>query len=110
MDIHKNARLTLRSREALVETIGTGMCCQQAAVIFRVTPKTVAKWRRRCLSEGPAGLLDRSSRPRRTPRATSPSLTSQVITLRRQHRPAYQIAQSTVSVHRPSAVSCGVLI
>ncbi len=95
MDIHKNARLTLRSREALVESVGSGVCCQQAAVIFRVTPKTVAKWRRRFLSEGRAGLLDRSSRPRHTPRATSSRLATQVIELRRQHRPAYQIAQST---------------
>jgi transposase len=110
MDIHKNARLTLHSREALVETLGSGVCCKQAAVIFRVTPKTAAKWRRRFLSEGRAGLLDRSSRPRRTPRATSPSLTSQVITLRRQHRPAYQIAHVRVSAQPPSAVSCDALI
>src|SRR5438874_11972778 len=46
-------------------------------------------------SEGRAGLLDRSSRPRRTPRATSSRLAIQVIELRRQHRPAYQIAQAT---------------
>src|SRR5258705_647859 len=95
MDIHKNARLTLRSREALVESVGSAVCCQQAAVIFRVPPKTVAKWRRRFLSEGRAGLLDRSSRPRHTPRATSSRLATKVIDLRRQHRPAYQIAQST---------------
>ena len=95
MDIHKNARLTLRSREALVEIVGTGVECKHAAAIFRVTPKTVAKWRRRFQSEGRAGLLDRSSRPRHSPRATSSQLSVQVIELRRQHRPAYQIAQST---------------
>jgi transposase len=101
MDIHKNARLTFRSREPLVETVSGGMRCQHAAVVFRVTPKTAAKWVRRFQSEGRSGLLDRSSRPRHTPRATSSRLTTQVIELRRQHRPAYQIAQATHSVQPP---------
>jgi hypothetical protein len=42
MDIHKNARLTFRSREALVETVSGGMRCHHAAAVFRVTPKTAA--------------------------------------------------------------------
>lgn len=95
MDIHKNARLTLRSREALVDIVGSGVGCSRAATIFRVTPKTVAKWRNRFQSEGRLGLLDRSSRPRRSPRATSSHLSVRVIELRQQHRPGYQIAQST---------------
>ena len=44
MDIHKNARLTLRSREALVETVIRGLGFSRAAASFRVTPKTAAKW------------------------------------------------------------------
>src|ERR1019366_8148945 len=95
MDIHKNARLTLRSREALVETVIGGLAFRRAAASFRVTPKTVAKWVRRYQSEGAAGLRDRSSRPHRSPRATSSSQVGLVIEFRRQHRPAYQIAQST---------------
>src|SRR6202158_3391650 len=95
MDIHKNARLTLRSREALVETVNRGLGFSRAAASFRVTAKTAAKWVRRYHSEGAAGLLDRSSRPHRSPRATSSSQTALVVELRRQHRPAYQIAQST---------------
>jgi transposase len=95
MDIHKNARLTFRSREALVAAIAAGMCCHRASAVFRVTPKTAAKWRNRFQSEGRTGLLDRSSRPRRSPRATSSHLTSRVIDLRRQHQPAYHIARST---------------
>jgi transposase len=47
MDIHKNARLTLRSREALVEIVERGLGCSRAAASFRVTPKTAAKWVRR---------------------------------------------------------------
>ena len=71
MDIHQNARLTLRSREALVETVTGGLGFSRAAVSFRVTPKTAAKWVRRYQQEGTAGLRDRSSRPHRSPRATS---------------------------------------
>jgi transposase InsO family protein len=95
MDIHKNARLTLRSREALVETVNCGLGFSRAAASFRVTAKTAAKWVRRYHREGAAGLLDRSSRPHRSPRATSSSQTTLVVELRHQHRPAYQIAQST---------------
>src|SRR5258708_38682457 len=95
MDIKKNARLTFRSREAWVEIVSGDMRCPHAAAVFRVTPKTAAKWVHRFQSEGRTGLLDRSSRPRRTPRATGSHLITQVIELRRQHRPAYQIAQAT---------------
>jgi transposase InsO family protein len=95
MDIHKNARLTLRSREALVQQVASGMPLKVAAESFQVTPKTVAKWVRRYQGEGQTGLMDRSSRPRHSPRATSPALVAAVVALRRQHRPGYQIAQAT---------------
>jgi transposase InsO family protein len=42
MDIHKNARLTLRSREALAETVIGGLGVSRAATSFHVTPKTAA--------------------------------------------------------------------
>ena len=95
MDIHKNARLTLRSREALVETVTRGVAFSHAAASFHVTHKTAAKWVRRYQSEGADGLRDRSSRPHRSPRATSSPQVGWVIELRRQHRPAYHIAQCT---------------
>src|SRR6516165_11234274 len=44
MDIHKNARLTLRSREALAVEVLSGMRLTSAARRFLVTPKTAAKW------------------------------------------------------------------
>ena len=95
MDIHQNARLTLRSREALVECVTRGLGFSRAAANFQVTPKTVAKWVRRFQQEGTAGLRDRSSRPHRSPRATSSSRVGLVLELRRQHRPAYHIARAT---------------
>ena len=95
MDIHKNARLTLRRREDLVEYAARGVALKLAAANFSVTPKTAAKWVRRFRREGPPGLWDRSSRPLRSPRRTSSSLTEEVIALRRQLHPAYRIAQAT---------------
>ena len=95
MDIHKNARLTLRRREDLIEHVAGGVTLKLAAANFSVTPKTAAKWVHRFRREGPPGLWDRSSRPRRSPRRTSSTLTEEVITLRRQLHPAYRIAQAT---------------
>lgn len=95
MDIHKNARLTLRSREALVQHVALGMRLKAVAESFQVSPKTAAKWVRRYRAEGEPGLLDRSSRPRHSPRSTSASLAARVVELRRECRPGYQIAQST---------------
>ena len=94
MDIHQNARLTLRSREALVEIVRGGVGLR-AAASFHVTSKTAAKWVRRYLQEGGAGLRDRSSRPHHSPRATWSSRVVLVLDLRRQHRPAYHIARAT---------------
>ena len=95
MDIHQNARLTLRSREALVEIVRGGLRVSRAAASFHVTPKTAAKWVRRHQQEGGPGLRDRSSRPHHSPKATSSSRVDFVLELRRQHRPAYYIAHKT---------------
>lgn len=96
MDIHKNARLTPRSREALVRcVIDQGVCYRRAALLFQVTPKTSAKWVRRFQQHGSAGLCDLSSRPHYSPRATSSTVIERVIELRRQHTPGYQIARAS---------------
>ncbi len=85
MDIHQNARLTPRGREALAKTVLLqGVTLNSAAAEFKVSARTVAKWVRRYRTEGPTGLQDRSSRPWRSPRATSPELTERVVELRRQ--------------------------
>jgi len=62
MDIHKNARLTLRSREDLVHRVSRGVTLKRAAARFNVTAKTAAKWVHRYRALGAPGLLDRSSR------------------------------------------------
>jgi transposase-like protein len=67
MDIHKNARLTLRSREELVNVVLSGKQLASVARQFRVTSKTAGKWVARYRLDGIDGLQDRSSRPLRSP-------------------------------------------
>ena len=96
MDLHKNARLALRSREALVrKVVEENSTLKAAAAAFSVSRKTAAKWVGRYRSDPTAALLDRSSRPHRSPRATSSQLLEQVVDLRRSHRPGYLIARQT---------------
>jgi transposase InsO family protein len=95
MDIHKNARLTLRSREQLARFVLSGHSFSAAARRFLVTPKTAAKWVGRFRTLGTEGLCDCSSRPHRSPRAASAQAVSRAIELRRQHTPGYQIARVT---------------
>lgn len=95
MDIHKNARLTLRSREALVLDVLSGVRLTSVARRFLVTPKTAAKWVARYRAEGTPGLLDRSSCPLRSPWRLPETVVVQVIELRRQHTPGYEIARRT---------------
>jgi transposase InsO family protein len=96
MDLHQNARLTFRSREALaLKIILERLTLNAAAAAFHVSRKTAAKWVRRYRTLGLPGLRDLSSRPLRSPRRTSSQRIAQVVALRRQLLPAYQIAQAT---------------
>ena len=85
MDIHKNARLSFRSREALARFV-----VEQGA-----TRKAAGKWVARYPASGTGGLLDHSSRPHRSPRRLSENLSSRVIEWRRGHMPGYEIARRT---------------
>jgi|SRR5579863_1462219 len=72
MDIHKNARLTPFSREALAQRIlGKQQTLKAAAAAFNVCPKTAAKWVRRYRQAGREGMADHSSP---TPPSLHPSL------------------------------------
>ncbi|HUJ82153.1 MAG TPA: IS481 family transposase, partial [Candidatus Acidoferrales bacterium] len=105
MDIHQNARLTPLSRAELVRRVlQDGQSKAAVAAAFGVCPKTVAKWVERYQKEGPDGLLDRSSRPQRSPRQTQNEAVARIETLRRERRTGQQIAQevgvSTTTVSR----------
>ncbi len=93
MNIHSNARTTPYSRAEIVRRVLTLHETPSAvATALGVSCRTVAKWLARYRAEGEAGLLDRSSRPRRMPRATAADIVDQVIAARRQRLCGKQIA------------------
>jgi transposase len=84
---HPNAPLTPQGRRRMVAcVIEQRWTIEATAERFQVDAKTVRKWRDRFLTEGESGLLDRSSRPRRSPSRTSRSCRRRVIRLRCRRR------------------------
>jgi transposase InsO family protein len=92
MNIHKNARLTPIGRERLVKAVFGGQTPEAAAQAAGVCPRTVRKWMKRFKAEGRAGLMDRSSRPKKFYRPTSEEVVRQIEYLRRQRHTGKQIA------------------
>jgi transposase InsO family protein len=96
MNVHKNARLTWHSRAELVRRVlAEGQVPMAVATAMGVTAKTVGKWIARFVAEGPAGLVDRSSRPHRLHRPTPEASVERIEALRRQRWTGKQIAQET---------------
>ncbi|MBB6380644.1 transposase InsO family protein [Pseudonocardia eucalypti] len=58
----------------------------RAAERFQVSWPTANRWARRYREHGPAGMLDRSSRPRRCPRATPAPVVRKIVHLRWKQR------------------------
>lgn len=102
--MHKNARLTPRGREVLIQRLQARQRVEEVAQAMAISVTTVRKWWRRYLTEGLAGLRDRSSRPHRTPRALGSDRQARIIAMRRQRRTgrwiAQQLAVSPASVSR----------
>lgn len=94
MNSHKNARLTLAGRVNLVRRIAHGESVPEVAAALAVSERTVQKWVQRYRREGEAGLADRSSRPRCSPRALSRTKRRQIQKLRRQRRSSLYIAHA----------------
>ena len=96
MNSHKHARLTAKGRALLVSRVleerWTVVAASDAA---GVSERTGHKWLARYRSEGLSGLVDRSSRPRRSPRALSEGELVDLERLRRQRWPQWRIAQQT---------------
>ncbi|MGW1399877.1 IS481 family transposase [Streptomyces sp. NPDC002405] len=83
---HRNARLTVHGRRLLVERVRSGRPVAHVAAEMGVSRPTAHKWIRRWRSEGESGLLDRSSRPRRTPHRTAATTEAAVCGLRRDRK------------------------
>lgn len=100
MGIHQNAVLTPTGREILVRrVVDEGQRPQSVASDMGVSLSTVRKWVSRYRSEGKPGLLDRSSRPHRSPASTPAALAEQIAVLRRRRRTGGEIA-ATVGVSK----------
>ena len=95
MNIHKNARLTTHGRERIVKLVLSGQTPQAVAEAAGVCPRTVRKWVWRYRAEGPAGLFDRSSRPKRLRLATPQAIVERIEALRRERMTGKAIAAAT---------------
>ncbi len=82
---HANARTTVYARKLIVDRVLAGHRPGEVAKQLGVSRPTVYKWVRRFRAEGEAGLADRSSRPHRMPRRTSPERVAEIIAARREH-------------------------
>lgn len=94
MNSHKHARLTRSGRALLVaRVLDEGWSVSAAAQAMGVSCRTAHKWLARFKTEGPGGLVDRSSRPHRSPRACSLEQVGQFEHGRRQRLPLWRIAR-----------------
>jgi transposase InsO family protein len=88
MSLHANAKLGLAGRRALVRAIEEGRSLKAAAACFNVSPATAHRWWHRWLEATDEArrslscLLDRSSRPRRSPRQLAPELAERICACR----------------------------
>lgn len=84
MNVHKNAVLTPRGREQLMNRIEAGESVADATAAVGVSERTGWKWRARMKEGGVEALQDRSSRPRQSPTKVRRSRERQVGRLRRE--------------------------
>jgi transposase InsO family protein len=93
MNMHKNARLTFMRRIEMVdEVIRTRGEVSSIAIRYGVSAATVRKWVARYLAMGEPGLVDRSSRPRKSPRAIEARTALAVVELRKKRLTMARIA------------------
>ena len=84
---HANAALTPRARLRLAKLIVEERWpVIVAAKMFMTSPPTARKWAARFRAEGPAGMVDRSSRPRSMPTKTPPATVKRILRLRWRRR------------------------
>ncbi len=94
MRTHGNARTTWRSRLLMVRRVlKEGWSVSLAALAAGVSRTTVYRWLKRWLEEGEAGLMDRSSAPRRVWNRTVAAVVGRIARLRRAKMRATQIAE-----------------
>ena len=83
---HASARTTFHGRLLMVQRHQAGWPKAHIASAMGVSRKCVKTWLDRFAVDGEAGLVDRSSRPHRTPTRTPAHLEQRIIELRRRER------------------------
>jgi transposase InsO family protein len=110
---HRNAPLTETGRLRLARCIvEQGWPVARAAERFQVSRPTATRWARRYAESGPAGMVDRSSRPHRSPQRTPQPVVRKVVHLRWKQRLgpvaiADRVGLAPSTVHR-ILVSCRI--
>ena len=95
MRIHANAKSCPQSRRLLVRRIEEeGWPLMKAAEAAGISGRSASKWLARWRTEGEAGLIDRSSAPRRIPHRTPPDRERAIAALRRVRLTAAEIAEA----------------
>jgi transposase InsO family protein len=79
---HPRPRLSVFSRQLLVRRVAAGWPAAHVAEQLGISRATAYKWVRRYRTEGEAGLLDRSSRPHRSPRRLSDATVAEILAAR----------------------------
>jgi hypothetical protein len=103
---HRNAPLTELGRLRLAQCIvDQGWPQARAAERFQVSRPTAHRWAARYRALGPAGMTDRSSRPRHSPSQTPAPVVRQIVHLRWKQRlgPAQiapRVGRAPSTVHR----------
>jgi transposase InsO family protein len=94
MKIHANAPLGPKGRATMVKRVlEERIALAEAAEAAGVSARTAGKWVRRYRAEGEAGLLDRSSAPKRVHNATPPDRVEAIAALRRLRMTGPEIAE-----------------
>ena len=83
---HRNARLAPAGRMILIQRVISGRPVAHVAKEMGISRPTAYRWVNRHRNEGPAGLEDRSSRPKSCPHATTPEKAAEVLAARTEHR------------------------
>ena len=83
---HPNAPLTPEGRRRLCERVDGGRPICHVAAEAGIARQTLGKWHARWKEEGEAGLLDRASRPSRSPHQTPVEVEDLIEQLRRDRK------------------------
>jgi transposase InsO family protein len=95
MKMHANARLSLKGRELLVaRVVDAGWSLSAAAEAAGISDRTARKWIARHRTEGPDGLLDRSSAPVVVANHTEERRVEVIAALRRLRMTGAEIAET----------------